>query len=152
MFISEVNALGLQIAQGLVVSNTFYWDRDDRTRAFTKRLIAKTSNVYPGMGQAGCYAGTLHYLKAVAQMGVAAAKRSGATAVARMKAIPTDDDAFGLGKIRDDGRVLHPVNLYEVKTPAESKQPWDYYKLLATIPADQAFRPMNEGGCSFIKR
>jgi branched-chain amino acid transport system substrate-binding protein len=103
------------------------------------------------MAQAGCYAGTFHYLKAVAEMGVAAAKKSGAATVARMKAIPTDDDAFGPGKIREDGRALHPVSLYEVKTPAESKQPWDYYKLLATIPADQGFRPMSQGGCPLIK-
>ena len=151
MFISDVHALGLQVAHGLVVSNTFYWDHDERTRAFTKRLIAKTNNVYPGMAQAGCYAGTFHYLKAVAQMGIPEAKKSGAAAVARMKAIPTDDDAFGPGKIREDGRVLHPAYLYQVKTPAESKQPWDYYKLLATTPAGQAFRPMNEGGCPFIK-
>jgi branched-chain amino acid transport system substrate-binding protein len=151
MFISDVNALGLPVAHGLVVSNTFYWDHDDRTRAFTKRLIAKTNDVYPGMGQAGCYAGTWHYLKAVAQMGVAEAKKSGAATVTRMKAIPTEDDAFGPGTIREDGRVLHPVYLYEVKTPAESKQPWDYYKLLATTPGDQGFRPLKDGGCPFIK-
>jgi branched-chain amino acid transport system substrate-binding protein len=151
MFISDVNALGLPVAHGLVVSNTFYWDHDDRTRAFTKRLAAKTNNIYPGMGQAGCYAGTWHYLKAVAQMGVAEAKKSGAATVARMKAMPTDDDAFGPGTIREDGRALHPVYLYEVKTPAESKQPWDYYKLLATTPGDQAFRPLKDGGCPFVK-
>lgn len=151
LFISDVHALGLPVAQGLVVSNSFYWDRDERTRAFTNRLIAKTNNVYPGMAQAGCYAGTLHYLKAVAQMGIAEAKKSGAAAAAQMKTISTDDDAFGPGKIREDGRVLHPAYLYEVKTPAESKQPWDCYKLLATIPTEQAFRPMNEGGCPLVK-
>jgi branched-chain amino acid transport system substrate-binding protein len=151
MFISDVHALGLQTAQGLVVSNTFYWDLNDRTRAFTKRLIASTNNIYPGMGQAGCYAGTLHYLKAVAAMGVADAKKSGAATVSRMKAMPTDDDAFGPGKIREDGRCLHPVLLCEVKKPSESKYPWDYYKILTTIPADQGFRPLSEGGCALVK-
>jgi branched-chain amino acid transport system substrate-binding protein len=151
MFISDVNALGLKTAQGLVVSNTFYWDHDDRTRAFTKRLIAKTNNYYPGMSQAGCYAGTLHYLKAAAAMGVAEAKKSGIAVVNRMKAMPTDDDAFGAGSVREDGRALHPVYLYQVKSPAESKGPWDYYKPLATTPASEGFRPLKDGACSFVK-
>ncbi len=150
VFISDVNALGLETAQGIVVSNTFYWDRDDRTRAFSKRLQPHIGNARAGMGQAGCYAGTLHYLKAVAAMGVAEAKKSGAATVARMKAMPTDDDCFGPGTIRADGRCLHPVYLYEVKTPAESKYPWDYYKLLATTPAEEGFRPLNSGGCPMI--
>jgi branched-chain amino acid transport system substrate-binding protein len=151
MFISDVNALGLPLAHGLVVSSTFYWNHDERTRGFTRRLIATTNGVYPGMAQAGCYAGTWHYLKAVAQMGVAEAKKSGAATVTRMKQIATDDDAFGPGKIRDDGRVLHPAYLYEVKTPDESKGQWDYYKLLATTPPDEAFRPMNEGRCPLVR-
>jgi branched-chain amino acid transport system substrate-binding protein len=150
VFISDVHALGLQTAQGLVVSNTFYWDRDDRTRAFSKRLQPAIGDGRAGMGQAGCYAGTFHYLKAVAAMGVAEAKKSGAAIVNRMKAMPTDDDCFGPGKIRADGRALHPVYLYEVKSPGESKYAWDYYKLLATTPADEGFRPMQDGGCPLI--
>jgi branched-chain amino acid transport system substrate-binding protein len=102
------------------------------------------------MVHAGVYASTLHYLKTAAAMGVAAAKRDGAATVARMKAMPTDDDAFGPGTIRIDGRVMHPSYLWEVKTPAESKGPWDYYKPLATTPADEAFRPLSEGHCSLV--
>jgi branched-chain amino acid transport system substrate-binding protein len=150
VFISDVHALGLQTAQGIVVSNTFYWDRDDRTRAFSKRLQPSIGDGRAGMGQAGCYGGTFHYLKAVAAMGVADAKKSGAATVGKMKSIPTDDDCFGPGTIRADGRCLHPVYLYEVKTPGESKYPWDY-KLLATTPADQGFRPLADGGCPMIK-
>ncbi len=150
VFVSDVHALGLQTAQGIVVSNTFYWDRDDRTRAFSKRLQPHIGNARAGMGQAGCYAGTWHYLKAVAAMGIADAKKSGAATVAKMKSMPTDDDAFGAGKIRDDGRCLHPVYLYEVKSPAESKYAWDYYKLLATTSAEDGFRPLAEGGCPLV--
>jgi branched-chain amino acid transport system substrate-binding protein len=150
VFVSDVHALGLQTAQGIVVSNTFYWDRDDRTRAFSKRLQPMIGDVRAGMGQAGCYAGTFHYLKAVAAMGVAVAKKSGSAAVDRMKSMPTDDDCFGAGSIRADGRCLHPVYLYEVKSPAESKYAWDYYKLLATTSAEQGFRPLQDGGCPLI--
>ena len=150
VFISDVHALGLQAAHGIVVSNTFYWDRDDRTRAFSKRLQPMIGDVRAGMGQAGCYAATLHYLKAVHAMGVAEAKKSGAATVARMKAMPTDDDCFGPGKIREDGRVLHPVYLYEVKSPDESKYAWDYYKLLATTPPEEGFRPLAAGGCPMV--
>jgi branched-chain amino acid transport system substrate-binding protein len=150
LFISDVHALGLQTAHGIVVSNTFYWDRDDRTRAFSKRLQPAIGNARAGMGQAGVYAGTFHYLKAVAALGLADAKKSGAATIARMKAMPTDDDCFGPGTIRADGRCLHPVYLYEVKSPAESKYDWDYYKLLATTPADEGFRPLQDGGCPLI--
>jgi branched-chain amino acid transport system substrate-binding protein len=150
VFISDVHALGLQAAQGLVVSNTFYWDRDDRTRAFAKRVQPLFGDGKPGMSQAGCYGGTFHYLKAVAAMGVAEAKKSGIATVAKMKSMPTDDDCFGPGSIRADGRALHPVYLYEVKSPAESKYAWDYYKLLATTPADQGFRPLSEGTCKMV--
>ena len=150
VFISDVHALGLQTAHGIVVSNTFYWDRDDRTRAFSKRLQPMIGDARAGMGQAGCYGGTFHYLKAVAAMGVAEAKKSGTATVNRMKAMPTDDDCFGAGSIRADGRALHPVYLYEVKTPGESKYPWDYYKLVATTPADQGFRPLDAGACPLV--
>ena len=150
MFISDVNGLGLQTAQGLTLTESFYWDLNDRTRAFSKRLEAKNPGVRADMDQAGCYAAALHYLKAAADMGVPAAKANGAAAVARMKALPTDDDAFGKGSIREDGRGLFPAYLFEVKTPAESKGPWDYYKLIATTPASEAWRPLSEGGCPLV--
>ena len=152
VFVNDIHALGLATAQGLVLSETFYWDLNDRTRAFTRRVLPNMpSQNRPSMIQAGCYSATLHYLKAVQAMGVAAAKASGADAVARMKAMPTDDDAFGAGTIRADGRKLHPCYLFEVKTPAESRGPWDYYKLIATTPAEQAFRPLTEGGCALVR-
>jgi branched-chain amino acid transport system substrate-binding protein len=112
---------------------------------------SKTPNNYPNMDHAGCYAGTLHYLKAVADVGAAQAKQDGKAVVARMKAMPTDDDCFGKGSIREDGRGLFPTFLFQVKTPGESKGPWDYYKLLATTPADQAWRPLSEGACPLMK-
>jgi branched-chain amino acid transport system substrate-binding protein len=115
------------------------------------RLKQNFNMAAPTMVQAGCYAATRHYLKAVADMGVAAAKASGVDAMARMKAMPTDDDAFGPGRIRTDGRKIHPVHLLQVKTPAESRGPWDYYKLLQTTPAEQAFRPEAEGGCPLTR-
>ncbi|WP_372624592.1 ABC transporter substrate-binding protein [Falsiroseomonas sp.] len=151
VFVTDVHALGLEVAQGLVLSETFYWDMNDKTRGFTQRLGAMPSNVKPSMVQAGCYASVLHYLKAVGDMGVAAAKASGAEAVNRMKAMPTSDDCFGEGTIRADGRKLHPCFLFEVKQPSESRGAWDYYKLLGTTPAEQAFRPMNEGGCALVR-
>jgi len=150
VFLNDIHALGLEAAQGLVLTESFYWDLNDRTRAFTKRVLPKTGGAHPAMSHAGCYAGALHYLKTVADMGAAEAKKSGGATVARMKAMPTDDDAFGAGIIRADGRKIHPVYLFEVKKPGESKAPWDYYKLVATTPADQAFRPLNEGGCSLV--
>ena len=147
IFISDVHALGLEVAQGLTLSNSYYWDLNDRTRAFNARVRSKTPNNWPGMLHAGCYAGTLHYLKAAADMGIAAAKADGAAAIARMKAMPTDDDCFGQGTIRPDGRKLHPGYLFEVKKPSESRGPWDYYRLLATTPANEAFRPASESTC-----
>src|SRR5215213_2206544 len=151
MFINDVHGLGLQAAQGLVCTETFYWDLNDRTRAFTDRVKGSMGGNMPAMSHAGCYAGTLHYLKAVADMGVQAAKASGTDAVNRMKAMPTDDDCFGQGSIRADGRKIHPAYLFEVKTPQESKGPWDYYKLLQTTPAEEAFRPLAEGGCPLVR-
>ncbi|MDB5371175.1 MAG: transporter permease [Roseomonas sp.] len=151
MFINDVHALGLPAAQGLVCTESFYWDLNDRTRAFTNRVKGAMAGSYPAMSHAGCYASVLHYLKAAADMGVAAAKASGADAVARMKAMPTDDDCFGAGSIRADGRKLHPTYLFEVKAPAESKAPWDYYKLLQTTATEDAWRPLAEGGCSLIR-
>jgi branched-chain amino acid transport system substrate-binding protein len=152
MFISDVHSLGLQTAQGLVCTETFYWDLNDRTRAFTARVLPNMpQQLRPGMAQAGCYSGAMHYLKAAMELGVAAAKADGAATVARMKAMPTEDDAFGPGSIRADGRRLCPAYLLEVKTPAESRGAWDYYKLLQTTAADQAFRPLAEGGCSLVR-
>ncbi|MBR0678968.1 ABC transporter substrate-binding protein [Roseomonas eburnea] len=152
VFITDVHSLGLQTAQGLVLTESFYWDLNDRTRALTARVRpSMPNNAPPTMAQAGCYAGALHYLKAVKEMGVAAAKADGAATIARMKAMPTNDDAFGEGTIRVDGRKIHPVYLFEVKKPEESRAAWDYYKVLQTTPADQAFRPLAEGGCALVR-
>ncbi len=151
MYSSNVHALGLDTAQGLLLTESYYWDLNDRTRAFNERVRPKTPNQWPNMVQAGCYASTLHYLKAVSDLGIAAAKASGADAVTRMKAMPTDDDCFGKGMIRADGRKIHPSYLLQAKTPAESRSSWDLLKLVATTPADEAFRPLSEGGCALIK-
>ncbi len=151
MFISDVHALGLDVAKGLVLTESFYWDLNDRTRAFTKRVRPKLGSGYPGMNHAGVYSGSLHYLKTAAVMGAAAAKADGRATVARMKALEVDDDCFGKTRIREDGRHLVDAYLFQVKQPAESRAPWDYYKLLATTPADQAFRPLADGHCAFVK-
>ena len=127
MFVTDVHALGLDVAQGLVLTESFYWDLNDRTRAFTNRVKSKTPNNLPNMDHAGCYSATLHYLKTVAAMGAAEAKKDGAATVARMKAMPVEDDCFGKTTIRVDGRNLTPAYLFEVKKPSESKGPWDYY-------------------------
>jgi branched-chain amino acid transport system substrate-binding protein len=151
MFITDVHALGLQAAQGLVCANTFYWDMNERTRDLTRRVRAIAGGDIPvAMSHAGDYSGTLHYLKTVADMGVAAA-RDGRAVVARMKAMPTQDDAFGAGTIREDGRKMHPAYLFEVKRPDESRHQHDYYKLLQTVTAEEAFRPLAEGGCSLVR-
>jgi branched-chain amino acid transport system substrate-binding protein len=151
MGVMDIHALGLESAQGLLLTESFYWNLNDRTRALTQRTRAANQNRPPAMVPAGCYGAALHYLKAVADMGAAAAKADGRAAVARMKAMPTDDDAFGPGRIREDGRKLHPVFLFQVKTPAESSAPFDYYKIAATTPAEDAFRPMAEGGCPLVR-
>ena len=148
---SNVHALGLETAQGLLLTESYYWDLNDRTRKFQARIHDKTPNQWPNMVQAGDYASTLHYLKAVKDMGLAAAKADGRAAVARMKAMPTDDDCFGPGKIRDDGRKLTPSYLFQAKAPSESQGGWDGLKLVATTPADQAFRPESEGKCTMVK-
>jgi branched-chain amino acid transport system substrate-binding protein len=147
MFLCDVHAVGLEVAQGLYNTESFYWDLNDRTRAFTKRLVATGAYQYPNQAHASSYSSVLHYLKTVAAMGPAEAKRSGAATVQRMKAMPTDDDAFGPGSIRADGRGLFPAYLFQVKTPAESKSEWDLYKLIATTPAEKAARPLGETGC-----
>lgn len=150
-FISDVHAIGLEMGQGLVITNSFYWDANDRTRAFSGRLQKHSPAVRPGMVHAGDYSCVVHYLKVARDMGVAEAKKDGAATVARMKAMPTDDDAFGPGSIRIDGRVIHPSFLWEVKKPSESKYAWDYLKPIATTPADQAFRPLNTGSCPLVR-
>src|SRR5450432_1622813 len=148
VFLSDVHGLGLEKAQGLILTTTFYWDMNDQTRAFAKRFAAANGGKYPTMVQAGVYAGVLHYLKAVAAL----KSDDGAKVVAKMKEMPTDDPLFGKGTIRADGRKIHPAYLVEVKKPSESKGPYDYYKILATTPAEQAFRPLAEGGCELVAK
>ncbi|TDH64060.1 ABC transporter substrate-binding protein [Dankookia rubra] len=151
MGIVDVKSLGLEAGQGLNLTEAFYWDLNDRTRALTERVRAKNEGRPPAMVPAGCYGAVLHYLKAVADMGVPAAKASGVEAVNRMKAMPADDDAFGASTIRPDGRCIHPAYLFEVKAPGESRNPWDLYKLAATTPGEEAFRPLAEGGCPLVR-
>ncbi|MFL5332772.1 MAG: ABC transporter substrate-binding protein, partial [Geminicoccaceae bacterium] len=152
MFITDVHALGYEVSAGLTVTESFYWDLNDRTRAFTKRILPKSPGNYPNQAHASSYSSTLHYLKTVADMGPAEAKKSGAATIARMKQMPTDDDAFGRGSIREDGRGVFPAYLFQVKTKEESSGPWDLYKLVATTPAAEAVRPLSEGGCKFIQK
>jgi branched-chain amino acid transport system substrate-binding protein len=150
--ITGVNAAGLQTMQGMYIAETFWWDLDDRTRAFTRRVQQKLpAGVFPNYVHAANYSGILHYLKAVEALGIARAKASGREVVAQMKRMPTDDDAFGQGSIREDGRKIHPSYLLEVKKPGESRYPGDVYRLAATVPADQAFRPLAEGACPMIR-
>jgi branched-chain amino acid transport system substrate-binding protein len=150
-FVSDAISLGPQAAKGLVLASTFYWDLNDRTRAFTKRVRAQIpAEVVPNRNHAGDYSALTHYLKVVRSMGPANA-RGGRAVIAAMKAMPTDDDAFGAGMIRADGRKIHPVYLFQAKGPNEIKGPGDVLKVIATIPADQAFRPMSEGGCKMVK-
>jgi branched-chain amino acid transport system substrate-binding protein len=147
MQLPDVHRLGLELAGGMMLTESFYWDLNARSRAFTARLVAQEKPAtYPDMIQAGCYAGALHYLKAVAALGVAAARRDGAATVARMKAMPTDDDAFGSAHIRADGLAMVPAFLFQVKTPGESDGEWDYYRMVTTTSADDAFGP--QAGCA----
>jgi branched-chain amino acid transport system substrate-binding protein len=151
LFISDVHALGLKIANGLQMTESFYWDLNDETRGFSKRFSARSkSNAMPSMVQAGDYSAVLHYLKALVALG--GNPHDGAKVVAKMKGLPTDDPIFGKGSVRADGRKIHPAYLFEVKKPEESKGPWDYYKLVATIPADEAFRPLAESECPLVKK
>ena len=150
VFASDVVALGLPTAQGLVLTETWYWDMNDANREWTKRWM-KERNVtdkVPTMNMTGVYAGMLHYLKAVVALKSAA---DGKAVVDKMKEMPTDDPLFGKGSIRADGRKLHPAYLFEVKKPSESKYFGDFYKTRATIPADEAFRPLKDGGCPLVK-
>ena len=149
VFATDINALGLQTAQGLFLTETWYWDLNDPSRAWTKRWHTErgVTNKYPAMNHAGVYAGITHYLKAVVALKSAA---DGKAVVAQMKQMPTDDPLFGKGSVRADGRVIHPAYLFEVKKPEESKYPGDFYKTRATIPADEAFRPLKEGNCPLV--
>ncbi len=149
VFATDINALGLQTAQGLFLTETWYWDLNDASRAWTKRWHKERGDPkkYPAMNHAGVYAGIMHYLKAVAALKSTA---DGKAVVAQMKKMPTDDPLFGKGSVRADGRVIHPAYLFEVKKPEESKYPGDFYKTRATIPADEAFRPLKEGNCPLV--
>jgi branched-chain amino acid transport system substrate-binding protein len=148
VFLTDVHGLGLEKAQGLIFTETFYWDLNDQTRAFTKRFAAANGNKYPTMVQAGVYSGVTHYLKAVAAL----KSDDGTKVAAKMKEMPTDDPLFGKGTVRADGRKIHPAYLVEVKKPSESKGPYDYYKIRATIPANEAFRPIDQGDCPLMKK
>jgi len=148
VFITDVHALGLDKAQGLIMTETFYWDTNDKTRAFAKKFAERNRQIHPTMIHAGVYSATLHYLKAVEAL----KSDDGTQVIAKMKALPTDDPLFGKGTIRADGRKVHPAYLFEVKKPSESKGPWDYYKLRSTIPAEQAFRPLDQGDCPLVKK
>jgi branched-chain amino acid transport system substrate-binding protein len=148
VFLTDVHALGLDKAQGLIFTESFYWDSNERTRAFAKRFAERNRQIHPTMIHAGVYAGTLHYLKAIEAL----KSDDGAKVISKMKEMPTDDPLFGKGTIRADGRKVHDMFLYEVKKPAESKGAWDYYKLRSTIPAAQAFRPLDQGDCPLVKK
>lgn len=148
IFLTDVHGLGLETAQGLIFTEAFYWDQNDASRAFARRFAAANRGIHPTMIHAGVYSAVTHYLKAV-EAGRSAA--DGRAVVERMKATPTEDPLFGRGNIRQDGRKVHDMYLFEVKKPSESRGAWDYYKLRATIPAAQAFRPIGEGNCPLVR-
>jgi len=151
LFVNDVHALGLKTAHGLTFTESFYWDLNDKTRAWSAKFQEKAANhAKPSMTQAGNYASVTHYLKALEALG--GNPHDGAKVVAKMKELPTDDPLFGKGTIRIDGRKLLPAYLFEVKKPEESKYPWDYYKLIATIPAEEAARPLSESECPLVKK
>jgi branched-chain amino acid transport system substrate-binding protein len=148
LFINDIHALGLPVAKGLTLTVPFYWDLNDASRQFAERFSKKMKNgAMPNMSQAGVYASLLHYFKAAEALGDVT---DGAKVVAKMKSMPTDDPLFGQGTIRADGMAIHTAYLFEVKKPEESKRPWDYYKLIAKIPGEEAFRPMAAGGCPLV--
>jgi branched-chain amino acid transport system substrate-binding protein len=148
VFLTDVHALGLETAQGLILTEAFYWDANDETRKFAAEFAKRNRGIHPTMVHAGVYSSVLHYLKALKELG---ADADGAKVVAKMKEMPTEDRLFGKGEVRVDGRHIHPMYLFEVKKPEESKAPWDYYKLRATIPAEEAFRPLDQGNCPLAK-
>ncbi len=146
MFISDIHSLGLKMAQGLIITEAYYWDQNERTRAFGKKFFERMKRM-PSMNQASTYSATLHYLKAVK----AAGTRDTKAVLAKMREMPVRDAFTDNGYLREDGRMVHSMLLLEVKKPEESKYPWDYYKILAEVPGDQVFRPMKDGGCPLIK-
>jgi branched-chain amino acid transport system substrate-binding protein len=151
LFLTDVKAIGLETAQGLNFTETFYWDMNDQTRAFSKRFAARIKNgAPPTMVQAGVYAGLMHYFKALDALG--GNPHDGVKVVEKMKSIPTDDPLFGKGEIQPNGRTIHSAYLFEVKKPSESRAPWDFYKLIGTVPGDQAFTPLSESKCALLKK
>lgn len=148
--IPDVHGIGLATAQGLLLTEAWYWDLNDSTRAFARRFAARMAGRMPNMLQAGDFSAVTHTLKAMQAMGLDRARGSGRALIAQMKAMPVEDEAYGRGSIRADGRKLNPMYLFQVKSPAESGYPWDYYRLVRTVPADQAFRPMQDGGCPMV--
>jgi branched-chain amino acid transport system substrate-binding protein len=151
LFLTDVKAIGLETAQGLNFTETFYWDMNDQTRAFSKKFSARMKNgAPPTMVQAGVYAGLLHYFKALDALG--GNPHDGVKVVEKMKSMPTDDPLFGKGEIQPNGRTIHSAYLFEVKKPSESKGPWDFYKLIGSVPGDQAFTPLSESKCALLKK
>src|SRR6195952_1726399 len=151
LFLTDVHAIGLETAQGLNFTETFYWDLNDDTRAFSKKFADRMKNgAPPTMVQAGVYSGLLHYFKAVEALG--GNPHDGVKVVEKMKSIPTDDKLFGKGLVEPNGRTIHSAYLFEVKKPSESKGPWDFYKLIGTVPGDQAFTPLSESKCALLKK
>jgi branched-chain amino acid transport system substrate-binding protein len=146
-YISDVHGMGLQNAKGLILASAFYWDLTDDTRAWTKRFMERSKKI-PTMANAGAYGATLHYLKAIKAAGTDEAQ----AVVRKMKELPVNDFFTKSGSMREDGRVIHNMYLFQVKSPQESKYPYDYYKLLYTIPGEQAFRPLSEGGCPMVAK
>jgi branched-chain amino acid transport system substrate-binding protein len=151
LFLTDVKAIGLETAQGLNFTETFYWDMNDETRAFSKKFAARMKNgAPPTMVQAGVYSGLVHYFKALDALG--GNPHDGIKIVEKMKSMPTDDPLFGKGSIQPNGRTIHSAYLFEVKKPSESKGPWDFYKLVGTVPGDQAFTPLSESKCPLLKK
>src|SRR3984957_13918346 len=146
----DVHGVGLDSAQGVLLTEPFYWNLSAGTREFAKRYAARFNGVMPGSVHAGQYSAVTHYLKAAAAMGADKVTASGRAAIAHMQGMPTDDPLFGKGKVRVDGRVIHEMHLFEVKSPAQSKEAGDYYTHRRTIPADQAFRPLDQGNCPLV--
>ena len=147
VWITDIKSMGLDLAQGLVLTNAFYWDRDDETRAWSKRFYDRMKRM-PHMGDAGDYSSTMHYLKAIKAAGTDDAK----AVMSKMRELPINDFFAKNGKIREDGRMVHDMYVYEVKKPSESKGEWDYYKLREVIPGDQAFRPLKDSACPLVKK
>jgi branched-chain amino acid transport system substrate-binding protein len=148
IFINDIHALGLKTAQGLIFTDPWYWDQNDANRAFAREYFAALGRM-PGYTVVGVYSAVIHYLRAVEALGSHA---DGKAVIAKMKELPTEDKLMGKGYVRVDGRKIHPMYLFEVKTPEESKAPWDYYKQLATIPAEEAWRPLDQSECPLVKK